>query len=119
MLLSCTPENPLIASFIGELFNSLAATPYELVPVILPRLTDHSRPTAVPALFRAAGQKVIFRLVEFLSANKALVCLRPSDYSLRGMVRSPRRIPLKHVTLLHIAAYDEELGHDLAKPSVT
>ncbi len=76
---------------------------------------------AVPALFDAAGPKAVFRLVEFLTANIRNQNTRAA-YG-RALCRfsawcEAHHFRLEQLTSLHIAAYIEELGQNLAKPSV-
>src|SRR5260370_21224794 len=76
---------------------------------------------AVPALFADAGNKAAFRLVEFLTAN---IRNKNTRTAYAAAVRrfsewcKARDYSLEQLTPIHMAAYIEELGRDLAKQSV-
>jgi integrase/recombinase XerD len=76
---------------------------------------------AVPTIFGAAGPRAVYRLIEFLTAN-----IRNSNTRIaygRAIIRfatwcEAHRVSLDRITSLHVAAYVEVLGQELAKPSV-
>jgi len=76
---------------------------------------------AVPALFAAAGDRATFRLLEFLTANIRNKNTRTAYGLAIGRFSSwceAHTLRLEQLTPLHVAAYIEELGLALAKPSV-
>src|SRR4051794_1865327 len=93
-----------------------------LVPIPLLCSSD-SRPllTAVPALFAGAGDKASYRFIEFLTANIRNVNTRQAYAQAIRRFSSwcdSRRLRLEQLAPVHVAAYIEELGRDMAKPSV-
>jgi len=95
--------------------------PNEIVAVIPQQLAYCANSIPVPALFAAAGGHASYRLVEFLTAS----IRNPNTRTAYGsaIVRFAgwcdiRGVALERVTSLHVAAYVEELGRKLAKPSV-
>jgi site-specific recombinase XerD len=76
---------------------------------------------AVPSLFAAAGDRASFRLVEFFTAN---IRNRNTRTAYAHAVRrfsawcQGRGFRLEELTPVHVAAYIEQLGQELAKPSV-
>jgi integrase/recombinase XerD len=75
----------------------------------------------VPSLFAAAGDRASLRLLEFLAATIRNPNTRKA-YG-RAILRfsawcDVQSLRLAQLTPLHLAAYIEELGRDLAKPSV-
>jgi site-specific recombinase XerD len=101
--------------------NGEPANGQELIPVRVTLPLTQAGFDALPALFTDAGERASFRLIEFFTANirnrntrtaYAQAVHRFSAWSEAHALR------LEQLTPVHIAAYVEQLGRDLAKPSV-
>jgi site-specific recombinase XerD len=90
--------------------------PDALVPVILPASSP-----AVPALFAAHGERASRRLIEFFTAEirnpNTRAAYRRAVGRFDGWCRE-RGFLLEQLTPVHVAAYVEQLGRELSKPTV-
>jgi site-specific recombinase XerD len=93
----------------------------DIIPHPSVQLLASAPPNAIPALFSAAGERAANRVLEFFTAN----IRNPNTRT--AYAQAVRRfsawceahaLRLKQLTPVHIAAYVEQLGCDLAKPSV-
>jgi integrase/recombinase XerD len=78
-------------------------------------------PHNVPALFTDAGERASYRVLEFFTASIRNPHTRAA-YA-RAVTRfaewcSAHALRLEHLTAVHVAAYIEQLGQELDKPSV-
>ncbi len=95
--------------------------PQDLVPVAVPRPLLRAGLDAIPTLFADAGDKAAYRFIEFFTANirnphtRAAYAQAVKRFSAWCETRGFR---LEQLTPVHVAAYIEELGLHLAKPSV-
>jgi integrase/recombinase XerD len=83
--------------------------------------SQHAGLPAVPAFFADAGDKAAFRVLEFFTANISNKNTRTAyALAVRRFANwcHARRFLLDQLTPIHVAAYIEELGRDMAKPSV-
>jgi integrase/recombinase XerD len=93
----------------------------ELMPVRATLPLTQAGLDAIPALFTNAGEKTAHRVLEFFTANirnrntRAAYAHAVHRFSAWSEAHA---LSLEQLTPVHIAAYVEQLGCDLAKPSV-
>jgi site-specific recombinase XerD len=95
--------------------------PQDLIPLAVPQPLTRAGLDAVPALFAGPGDRAAYRFIEFFTANIRNKNTRTA-YTRAARCFSTwcdaRGFRLEELTAVHVAAYVEDLGQLLAKPTV-
>ena len=95
--------------------------PLDLIPVSVPQPLTHAGLDSIPALFAAAGKRGAQRFIEFFTAEIRNMNTRRAYALAVGRFASwceGRGFQIEHLTPVHIGAYVEQIGTEMATPSV-